>query len=255
MPIRRPRICDRRLGVAFLVLFGGSVLTSLPIWWLHAWPVLTFASLGEHAQHYGLLYIRTLGGTAMLAAGSTALYLGWSGRRGWLHRGFGYAYLVGGGDGRLVGGLASLRRDDLARRLEPPLRQSPRMGDPQLCRHLDVCRMPHRPVRAALSEPGRRGRYGGHMALLDRPDPDLRSGSAMVPGRALDAARDSRLTGWAAASICNGSPTPKSGATTLSALVSDSPSVPPPRQGSSPGWAETRPAGREARDAPRPPVL
>lgn len=95
--------------MAFIGLFGSAVLTSLPIWWLHAWPVLTLASLSDHARHYGVLYVHALGGTAMLAAGGTALYLGWSGRRGWPHKVAGYVYLVGGGIGAVAALALSLR--------------------------------------------------------------------------------------------------------------------------------------------------
>lgn len=109
MSFRRPRFLDRRSGLAFALLFGGAVLTSLPIWWLHAWPVLTFASLSDHARHYGVLYVHALGGTAMLAAGGIALYLGWTGRRGWPHKTAGYAYLVGGGLGAITALALSLR--------------------------------------------------------------------------------------------------------------------------------------------------
>jgi hypothetical protein len=108
MSIRR-RILDRPSGVAFVILFGAAVLTSLPIWWLHAWPVLTFASLGDHARHYGLLYVHALGGTAMLTAGGVALYMGWTGRRGRPHKIFGYAYIVGGGVGAIAALAMSLR--------------------------------------------------------------------------------------------------------------------------------------------------
>lgn len=109
MLIRRPRILDRRSGTTFAILFGAAVLTSLPIWWLHAWPVLNFASFGDHARHYGLLYIHVLGGTAMLGAGGVAIYLGWTGRRGWPHKVFAYAYLLGGGFGAVAALAMSLR--------------------------------------------------------------------------------------------------------------------------------------------------
>lgn len=109
MSIGRPRILDRRSGVAFVILFGAAVLTSLPIWWLHAWPVLTFASVSDHARHYGLLYVHALGGTAMLTAGGVALYMGWTGRRGRPHKSFGYAYIFGGGVGAIIALVMSLR--------------------------------------------------------------------------------------------------------------------------------------------------
>ena len=35
---------------------------------LHAWPVLTFASLKDHARHYGLLYVHASNHTDECAA-------------------------------------------------------------------------------------------------------------------------------------------------------------------------------------------
>ena len=100
-PLQRPQTRAWPANALFLGLFGGAVLTSLPIWWLHAIPVLTFASLKDHAAHFAALYAHALGGSAMLGAGGAALYLGWRGQRGWLHKGFDL-YLLGGGAGAVA---------------------------------------------------------------------------------------------------------------------------------------------------------
>ena len=92
----------RPMGWAFATLLGLALLTSAPIWWKHAWPVLTLAKLGEHLHHNAILYGHALGGTAMIFAGAGALYVGWTRRFARLHKIIGYSYILGGSAGALA---------------------------------------------------------------------------------------------------------------------------------------------------------
>ena len=89
-------------GRAFAILLGLAILTSAPIWWLHAWPVLTLQKAAEHVHHHALLYAHAVGGTTMLVAGGAALYIGWTGRLRRAHKLVGYTYLLGGTAGALA---------------------------------------------------------------------------------------------------------------------------------------------------------
>jgi hypothetical protein len=80
------------------LLFALAVLTSLPIAWVYAVPIFTFAST-EHAAHHAIVYVHAIGGVAMLGLGAAALYIGWTRRAFRRHRWFGYGYLLVGGLG------------------------------------------------------------------------------------------------------------------------------------------------------------
>lgn len=97
-----PLILRSRKAWILPALFVAALASSAWIWRVHAWPVLSFRALGEHLLHFGLLYAHALGGTAMLAAGGAALFLGWRRRRMRLHRAVAYVYLTGGGVGALT---------------------------------------------------------------------------------------------------------------------------------------------------------
>jgi hypothetical protein len=91
------------------LLFVAAILTSAPIWWRFALPVLDGASLPKHPDHAPLLVAHALGGTAMLGAGALALYVGWTKRwRRW-HKVIGYSYLGGGSMGALAALVLSIR--------------------------------------------------------------------------------------------------------------------------------------------------
>jgi hypothetical protein len=96
------------MGLAFAVLLGLAAATSAPIWWRHAWPVLTLQKSAEHLRHYGLVYAHALGGTAMLTAGAAALYVGWTRRWRRFHKAIGYTYLIGGSLGACAALVLSL---------------------------------------------------------------------------------------------------------------------------------------------------
>ena len=96
-------------GWTFAILLGLALLTSAPIWWIHAWPVLTLQKATEHVHHYGLLYAHAAGGTAMLVAGGAALYVGWTRRFRRFHKVIGYTYLLGGAAGALAALALSVR--------------------------------------------------------------------------------------------------------------------------------------------------
>lgn len=80
------------------LLFGLAVLTSIPIAWVYAVPIFTFAST-EHVTHHAIVYVHAIGGVAMLGLGAAALYIGWTRRAFKRHRWFGYGYLAVGGVG------------------------------------------------------------------------------------------------------------------------------------------------------------
>lgn len=85
-----------------MVLLGLALATSAPVWWRHAWPILTLDRLDAHAQHNATLYAHALGGTAMIVAGAAALYVGWTRRLARFHKPIGYTYLIGGSLGALA---------------------------------------------------------------------------------------------------------------------------------------------------------
>lgn len=88
---------------------AAALVTSVPVWWWHAIPVLTGAKAARHVDHFVLVYGHMLGGTIMLFVGAAALYLGRTRRAVSWHRRLGQTYLIGGSVGA-AGGLAlSLR--------------------------------------------------------------------------------------------------------------------------------------------------
>lgn len=74
-----------------------AIVSTLPAWWLIAWPVLAFKNELRHAGHFPLVYAHMLGGTCMLVFGSVNLYIGATSRGQRFHRRVGYGYLFGGG--------------------------------------------------------------------------------------------------------------------------------------------------------------
>ena len=91
------------------ILFVLAILTSIPIAWVYAVPVFTFAT-AEHATHNAIVYVHAIGGVAMLGLGAAALYIGWTRRAFKRHRWFGYSYLIVGG----IGAIAALALSILA---------------------------------------------------------------------------------------------------------------------------------------------
>lgn len=89
------------------LLFLLAVLTSLPIAWVYAVPIFTFAST-EHMAHHAIVYVHAIGGVAMLGLGAAALYIGWTRRAFKRHRWFGYGYLLVGGIGAATALLLSV---------------------------------------------------------------------------------------------------------------------------------------------------
>ena len=83
-------------------LYAGALLTTLPVLWLHAVPVITGAALAEHRDHGWLVYVHTIGGVGMLGFGAAALYVGWTRRGFGRHRWLGYTYLASGSVGALL---------------------------------------------------------------------------------------------------------------------------------------------------------
>lgn len=80
-------------------LFIIAIVTTLPVWVLHAIPVATTTAASNHADHFATVYVHMLGGTAMLIFGAMALYVGWTRRHFRFHKYIGYAYLTGGAIG------------------------------------------------------------------------------------------------------------------------------------------------------------
>jgi hypothetical protein len=84
-------------------LLIAAIVTTAPVWHLHAVPVLTTAAADKHVEHFAWVYIHMLGGTAMLVLGALALYVGWTRRQFRFHKYIGYAYLTGGAVGAGAG--------------------------------------------------------------------------------------------------------------------------------------------------------
>ena len=76
-----------------------AILSTLPAWWLVAWPVLSLENAARHATHLSLVYGHVLGGSVMLVLGALNLYIGATRHGLRFHRYVGYGYLVGGGFG------------------------------------------------------------------------------------------------------------------------------------------------------------
>lgn len=91
------------------LLLLAAIVTAAPVWWLHALPVALLAKIEPHADHFSLLYLHIFGGSLMLAAGSAALYVGWTRKGFGLHKLIGKIYLAGGALGAGMGLLLSVR--------------------------------------------------------------------------------------------------------------------------------------------------
>ncbi len=83
------------------LLIAAALLSSVPAWWLIAWPVASLSNLADHPGHFSLTFLHMTGGTGMLLLGAANLYL--AGRRIAfpVHRRVGYAYLAFGAIGTL----------------------------------------------------------------------------------------------------------------------------------------------------------
>lgn len=95
-------------GLAISLLVIAALLTAAWSIWVFAWPILSSADVGEHVGHFVLLYVHVIGGTALLAVGAAALYIGSTKRAFRWHRTVGYVYLIGGGVGAVLGVVLSL---------------------------------------------------------------------------------------------------------------------------------------------------
>lgn len=101
--VAKPRMPSSLVG-----WLAAALVTAVPIWWLHAIPVLTTASSARHAGHFPIVFVHMIGGTAMLFGGAAALYLGAMRRQLSIHRRIGQAYLLIGGVGAAAGLLLSI---------------------------------------------------------------------------------------------------------------------------------------------------
>ena len=83
------------------LLIATALLSSLPAWWLIAWPVASLSNVADHPAHFSLTFLHMTGGTGMLLLGAANLYL--AGRRIAfpIHRRIGQAYLAFGAVGTL----------------------------------------------------------------------------------------------------------------------------------------------------------
>lgn len=80
---------------AAIGLFSAA-FSSAAAWWLIAWPVLSFANVEKHADHFGFVFAHMLGGTIMLFIGAANLYIGSTNKHFKYHKLFGRIYLIGG---------------------------------------------------------------------------------------------------------------------------------------------------------------
>src|SRR4249919_2116575 len=76
-----------------------AILSTLPAWWLVAWPVFSLSASTRHAGHFALVYAHAMGGTCMLVFGALNLYIGATRRWHRFHRYVGFGYLIGGAFG------------------------------------------------------------------------------------------------------------------------------------------------------------
>lgn len=88
-----------RMPAILLVL---AILTSLPILWRVALPMLDGTAWPKHPAHLAILMIHTVGGLAMLGLGAAGLYIGTTRRAFRFHRWVGYGYLLIGGAGAVA---------------------------------------------------------------------------------------------------------------------------------------------------------
>ncbi len=94
-PIPTQSVRARWRTPAILLLLG-ALLSSAVAWWFIAWPVMIFANVETHPEHFGLVYAHMIGGTIMLFIGAINLYIGTTGRYFKFHKLFGRTYLIGG---------------------------------------------------------------------------------------------------------------------------------------------------------------
>jgi hypothetical protein len=78
------------------LLFVGAIITSLPVLWFFATPILSASESAPHLRHGKTLYLHVIGGLTVLIAGGVALYIGWTKRAFKRHKWFGYTYLAFG---------------------------------------------------------------------------------------------------------------------------------------------------------------
>jgi hypothetical protein len=78
------------------LLFTGAILTSLPVLWFFAVPILNASDAAPHVSHGATLYLHVIGGVLVIVAGAGALYIGWTKKAFKRHRWFGYTYLAVG---------------------------------------------------------------------------------------------------------------------------------------------------------------
>lgn len=82
-----------------MVVFVLAILTSIPVAWIYAAPIIGLSGLHHHAHHEAIIFVHAVGGVGMLSLGAASLYIGWTRRAFNYHRWFGYSYLLVGGTG------------------------------------------------------------------------------------------------------------------------------------------------------------
>jgi hypothetical protein len=75
------------------LLFALAILTSVPVLWFFATPILDASQAPAHVRHGVTLYVHVIGGVSILVAGAGALYTGWTRKAFKRHKWFGYTYL------------------------------------------------------------------------------------------------------------------------------------------------------------------
>lgn len=75
------------------LLLLAAILTSLPVLWFFAAPILDSSEASAHAPHGLTLYLHVIGGLTVIVAGAGALYIGWTRKAFKRHKWFGYTYL------------------------------------------------------------------------------------------------------------------------------------------------------------------
>jgi hypothetical protein len=75
------------------LLLTAAILTSLPVLWFFATPILNTSEAPAHFRHGVTLYLHVVGGLSVIVAGAGALYIGWTKRVFKRHKWFGYTYL------------------------------------------------------------------------------------------------------------------------------------------------------------------
>lgn len=75
------------------LLFAVAIITSLPVLWFFATPILDAREAPAHVRHVATLYLHVIGGLSVIFAGGGALYVGWTRKAFKRHRWFGYTYL------------------------------------------------------------------------------------------------------------------------------------------------------------------